>query len=292
MPLDYRLINGLKTTQDFQREDEQYGLDTEIKKAQIQRLLEGGFGGDPSAVREWKYFQGLDRNKQKDYLEMKRSSPVIDLGDKKVVRNPLGGITEIYPISPSPEQMPDFKGAQAGAAENAKLQEQLKLEPEIDRRKKQAEAETKKYFSEKEDLKKLSGIRNNIKSYLDAAAETNYTGPVLGRIGSLVEAPGRTNLVSAGNELAFRAKDLLNFPSNNFSNSDLTFLKDISAGTYARAEGINKVAKRMDALVQQQMDYILNNNKNDKSQQQDSSDSPPLSEQRRLRWNAETGALE
>ena len=270
MPLDYKLINGIKTTQDFQREDEQYGLDTELKKAQIQRLLEGGLGGDPSAVREWKYFQQLPPDQQKQFLGMKRADQIINLGGQQVVRNQLGGVSEVYGVTPKPDQMPAFKGEQRAAV----LEQDLKTLPEIERLKKEAEATVARSVKNTEDLKKLRSIQGNLDAYSATAKDTMFTGPVLGPIGDIAKAPGRTALTSAGNELALRAKDLLNFPSANFSDADRNFMVDIVGGKYAQYGGIEKVVQRMRKMTEGQIDYILQGGQQQQAVQGQQSSAP------------------
>lgn len=74
----------------------------------------------PSNILEWEEFQVMSPEQQKQYLEMKRAPSVLNLGGTQAVRAPLGGIGEQYPVTPKPEQMPDFKGAQAKAEAEAK----------------------------------------------------------------------------------------------------------------------------------------------------------------------------
>jgi len=88
---------------------------------------------------------------------------------------------------------PLIKGREAEAVENAKLQERLRTLPELQRRTAEAEASAKKGIKDREDLKSLRDIQKNLKRYATAAKSTNFTGPVLGRIGDIVQAPGRTN---------------------------------------------------------------------------------------------------
>lgn len=68
----------------------------------------------PATVREYEYFNSLNPEAQKNYLAMKRSAQIMNLGGQQSVYNPLGGgIQESFAVTPKPEQMPEFKGQQA-----------------------------------------------------------------------------------------------------------------------------------------------------------------------------------
>ena len=74
----------------------------------------------PSNLREWDEFQRMTPEEQKRFLEMKRAVQVMNLGGSMAVRGPGGGIAEQYALTPRPDQMPAFKGAQAKAEAEAK----------------------------------------------------------------------------------------------------------------------------------------------------------------------------
>ncbi len=75
----------------------------------------------PSSVREWQMFESLPDNKKREYLGMKRAQQTLNLGGSQEVLNPLGGVSESYKVTPKPEQMPEFKAAQAEATAQAGL---------------------------------------------------------------------------------------------------------------------------------------------------------------------------
>lgn len=74
----------------------------------------------PSAVQETQWYTGQDSGLQKTHMALKRAPTVMNLGGNLVVRDPNGGGSESYPVTPKPEQMPEFKGRQAAAVESAK----------------------------------------------------------------------------------------------------------------------------------------------------------------------------
>lgn len=86
--------------------------------ATLAELKLAANGGDPSAVREYKYWQTLDPSRQQDYLAVKRTIPQFNLGDRIVVPNqvnPAGAPLAEYAKAPPPEQAPEFQGRQAEA---------------------------------------------------------------------------------------------------------------------------------------------------------------------------------
>ncbi len=105
-------------------------------------------------------------------------------------------------------------------------------------------------------LNDLQSFSNSLASFKDAISQTNYTGQVAGRVGGVVSAPGRTDLVSAQNEVTLRAKGLLGMPSANFSDSDREFLRSIAGGQYGRQEGLNKVVDRLNEMTDKQAQYL------------------------------------
>lgn len=74
----------------------------------------------PSAVQETQWYTGQNPDLQKTHVMLKRAPTVLNLGGNLVVRDPSGGNGESYPVTPKPEQMPEFKGRQAAAVESGK----------------------------------------------------------------------------------------------------------------------------------------------------------------------------
>lgn len=72
----------------------------------------------PSNVQEWQYYNSLDPAQKEQYLTMKRSNQVVNLGGQQVVPsqvNPAGAPQAAYNVTPKPEDMPEFRGQQAQA---------------------------------------------------------------------------------------------------------------------------------------------------------------------------------
>ena len=88
-------------------------------------------GETPSAIREWSVFSNLPPEDQRRYLQMKRADQVMNLGGTMAVRSPTGGIGEQYQVTPKPEQMPEFRGAQATAEAAGKAGVEIKTAPQI-----------------------------------------------------------------------------------------------------------------------------------------------------------------
>lgn len=92
----------------------------QLENEQLQKQMEAGISGnDPAAIREWKIYSQLDPAQQQRYLQMKRADQIMNLGGNVAVRSPMGGISETYPVTPRPEQMPAFQGEQEAAKKAA-----------------------------------------------------------------------------------------------------------------------------------------------------------------------------
>ncbi len=87
-----------------------------------QKMMEIASGGNsPAAVQEYQYWSQLSPDEQKKYLTVKRAQQIFSTGGAQNVLDPSGqGISQQFPMTPPPEQMPEFKGAQAAAAASGK----------------------------------------------------------------------------------------------------------------------------------------------------------------------------
>lgn len=84
----------------------------------------------PSNVQEWQYYQGLSPAEQEQYLTMKRSNSVVNLGGQQIVPsqvNPAGAPQAAFQVTPKPEEMPAFQAEQ----EAAKLQGRGETPPNV-----------------------------------------------------------------------------------------------------------------------------------------------------------------
>lgn len=137
-------IGGFKDVTDYQRAEQEFEarkrqrmleeqmaqgklsmLPFEQQRAQLdnqalQKQIEMGISSnDPASIREWKIYSQLPKDQQERYLQMKRSDQLMNLGGNVAVRAPMGGIAEQYPVTPRPEQMPEFQAAQESARKQA-----------------------------------------------------------------------------------------------------------------------------------------------------------------------------
>jgi hypothetical protein len=87
----------------------------EYRNAGLQALVGTSQTGQPSSVQEWGYYNSLPKEDQARFLEMKRNPNIMNLGGEFAVRAPSGGVGERYKVTPKPEQMPAFQGAQERA---------------------------------------------------------------------------------------------------------------------------------------------------------------------------------
>lgn len=80
-------------------------------------------GITPSSVAEYEYYLTLSPDEKNQYLAVKRNPTIMNLGGEHVVYNPSqGGIQESFPVTPKPEQMPEFKEQQAYSTQIGKQQ--------------------------------------------------------------------------------------------------------------------------------------------------------------------------
>lgn len=147
-----------------------------LELAQMEKeLATGASSNDPAAVREYNFFSKLSPQEQEKYLNMKRSQQVLNLGGQMAVRSPLGGIGESYTVTPKISEMPEFQGMQAGAAEQAKLQQQLQYDPII----KQAVESGKSQAARSSELKELEAtlpqLMATVEQLSDLGQKATYT---------------------------------------------------------------------------------------------------------------------
>lgn len=71
----------------------------------------------PSNIQEWQQYNAMAPEDQKRYLQMKRANQTLNLGGSQMVVGP-GDATPVanYPVTPKPDEMPDFKRSQAQAS--------------------------------------------------------------------------------------------------------------------------------------------------------------------------------
>lgn len=96
-------------------------------------MAQRGIGSEtPSSIREWQMFNSMTPEQQAQYLNMKRSQQVVNLGGYQAVLNPMGGVKESYTVTPKTTETPEYQAAQAAATEKAKLEQQLATKPQIE----------------------------------------------------------------------------------------------------------------------------------------------------------------
>lgn len=96
--------------------------------ANFQRIQQGtGYGGTPAAIQEYQYLQRLSPEQQKLWFQNKRGDMSVNLGNKILVRNPDGTVSESYDVGVNPNNDPALKAAQ----EAAKLQVEANIRPTI-----------------------------------------------------------------------------------------------------------------------------------------------------------------
>lgn len=113
-------FDALTKAQGAQRARDEADFERQYKIADLQRKIQTG-EDLPSNVQEYQYYNSLPDDEKARYLAVKRAQQVVNLGGTQAVLNPMGGgIKESFPVTPKPEDMPDFKGAQAQASAQGK----------------------------------------------------------------------------------------------------------------------------------------------------------------------------
>lgn len=91
-----------------------------------------GYGSDiPSAIREYQFFQNLPEDQREMYLGVKRANQIVNTGNEQRVVSPTGQTIQQYQVTPRIVDTPEYQAAQTAAQENAKLTQQLNLNPQI-----------------------------------------------------------------------------------------------------------------------------------------------------------------
>lgn len=187
--LDPSIFSRIKTKQDFDREREEFearkrqqAMQEQLGQQQLslgnvqidqaKKDLEMGINrNDPAAVREYNFFSQLTPQEQEQYLGMKRAQQTLNLGGTQAVLNPLGGIQQQYTVTPKMSEMPEFQAMQAGAAERAKLQEQLSLKPQL-------EMQTSRAKSGAERQSELSELQATLPQLMNTVEQLSNLGKV------------------------------------------------------------------------------------------------------------------
>jgi hypothetical protein len=186
MGVDYNLIGKFKTLDDFNREAEEFDArkkqalleqqKTELEAQKLRKDIETGVtGADPAAIKEWGYYSKLPPEQQQRYLQMKRADQIMNLGGNIAVRNPQGGIAEAYQVTPKPEQMPEFQGAQAGAISDAKNASDLSYKPRIEKANKIAGEAGAREADLNERVADLPQLEDTVAKLSDLGKKATYT---------------------------------------------------------------------------------------------------------------------
>lgn len=87
--------------------------------ADTMEMKISGAGG-PASIQETKWFMNQPQDVQGVHERLKRAQQTLNLGGQQVVLDPRGGVRERYDVTPKPDHMPAFQGAQERAKATAK----------------------------------------------------------------------------------------------------------------------------------------------------------------------------
>lgn len=173
--------------------------------------------------------------KRGDTQRVRDLTAIMKIYDKGVIPDENGGVTPI-------DNYAESVGTIAGVKK---------------KREKQAETDVTTAADIDKQLQDIQQFSASVGRFNEALSKTSMTGPVAGRYGDVTANPGRTDLVSAQNELTLRAKSLLGMPSANFSDADRDFISAIAGGKFGSKEGLSRVASRLESMAQQQAQTLL-----------------------------------
>lgn len=78
--------------------------------ANNKRILQQGLDDMPASVKEYNFYNNLNRDEQERYLQMKRANPYINLGDTMTQISPITKEpVSSYPINPKISDRPDYQ---------------------------------------------------------------------------------------------------------------------------------------------------------------------------------------
>lgn len=99
-----------------------YGAQNDLARLSIDQQRAQSGGQDPAALRELAAFERMTPEQKRIYWNIKRGQNPLDLGDKKVIRDPATGeIIQQYDVGLKPSDQPFVKGQQAEAAASGKI---------------------------------------------------------------------------------------------------------------------------------------------------------------------------
>lgn len=148
MAFDMNLFNRpgfadiMRAEEEFQARKQAQLMENEVRKAQVNKLNRAAMTGEdlPAAIQEYQYFNKLTPEERQNFLQVKRANPYLNLGGEFVQPGLDGSRLNSFPVTPKPDQMPEFQGEQKrqeaigkaeGEAEGAK-QKKILQAPQLE----------------------------------------------------------------------------------------------------------------------------------------------------------------
>lgn len=141
----------------------------------------------PSAIQEYQFYQNLSPEEKQAYLTTKRANQMFDRGGSQVFVDPTGSVVNEFDKTLAPADVPENAAAKTSAQEEAKLLQQLGLEPDIAAATKQAElgvAKGAELPKAKARLNATLAKSKNVTDTIDRAL--SKVGPTTAGLGSVV----------------------------------------------------------------------------------------------------------
>jgi hypothetical protein len=141
----------------------------------------------PSAIQEYQFFQNLSPQDQATYLSTKRANQMFDRGGSQVVLDPTGSVVTEIGKTLAPADVPANAAEKTAAEEEAKLRQQLGLEPQIAEATKRAELGVEKGAELPKAKAKLNATLAKSKNVTDTIDRALLkVGPTTAGLGSVV----------------------------------------------------------------------------------------------------------
>lgn len=216
----------------------------------------GGRNQTPSAIQEYNFLQSLTPDQKKEWFQNKRGDMSLNLGNKILVRNPDGTVSESYQVGVNPNNDPSLKAAQT----TAQLQARTALEPNLNAQNTMATEGAKVDVDKEKNYSKAKSSINSFEQQVNLV--TDNIDKALSTIGPLSTGYG-SYLSGVPNSDARKLKNYLDTIKANVGFDKLQNMRDNSptGGALGQvSENENKLLQAVNgALDPGQSDQLVEN---------------------------------
>ena len=262
-----------------------YGFDTK----QLAALGLGSGGEAPANVREWDHYSQLSPDQQRQYLEMKRASQMMNLGNQFAVRDPVSNQAAVIPgsqIQLGPDQTPQYKYAASAAATQGQQAVKAATEPGIQRDVAQAKSDVAQ-SANRDTLARSNQIamqmyEEAMKGLMSGLTQAD-TGPVVGLLPAVTSsqqiAEGAVAAMAPVLKLIFRVAG-----EGTFTDKDQELLMKMLPTRKDNPDAIRAKMENLDAIIRMKLGGGIPSSQ--------ALGNPGATPAKRLRYNPQTGQFE